>query len=320
METLLKSLLGKTKRPIVINGSLAKLGPRTPIFASLSGYSLVFETGGAYSVVVEKEQMLTAIQAELNSWDAKYNLPALVNAAESKDYLFRVDNFTGALIIQSPMFQVMSDVANHGQGKQQQQGVQNAFARFLADYTVDYFEVFLYLLNRRITAQHMPVKVKGYLVCGFFQPLIIETEYIKSPFSYPAYDWIIGMLAQRAVTLEHHADSNRRLDLTCIAMCDLAECFGLSLPVVELDKRVFLLMLSMTALSRLDMEKANSLGTQYKKLFAVAVSSPLEHAMRDQSKILTEEERRRLSLRNNPELFSKMMDFAQNRNRGLAVG
>ena len=315
METLLKSLLGKTKRPIIINGSLAKLGDRSPIFASLSGYALLFETSGVQSVVIDTDNMLAAIQNELNEWDAKYNLPALVNVAKGYDYLFRVDNFTGALIIQSPLFQVMADPANHGQGKQQQQSVQDAFAQFLADYTADYFEVFLYLLNRRITAQHMPVKVKGHLTGGFFQPVIVETEYIRSPFSYPAFDWLVGMLVQRSIVLEHHADSNRRLDLTCIAMCDLAECFGLQLPVVELDKRVFLLMLCMTALSRLDMERANALGKKYGKLFALAVTSPLEKATRDQSRILTDEERRRLSLRNNPELLSRMMDLAQNRSR-----
>ena len=315
MDTLLKSLLGKSKRPMIINGSLAKLGQRSPILASLSGYSLVFETGGSVATTIEKDEMLEAIQEEMNNWDAKYNDSHLVSAARDKDYCFKVDNFTGALIIQSPLFQVLADVANHNPDRQQPAVVKDMLKSFVADYTIDYFEVFLYLLNRRITAQHMPVRVKGHLTGGFFQPVIVETDGIKSPFGYPEFGWLFDDLNKRSVTLEYHTDSSRKLDLTCIAMCDLSEFFGIRYPVVELDRRIFLLMLSMTSLSQLDIEKANKLGEQYSKLFAVAVTSPLERALRDSSRILTDEDKHRLSLRNPPELFSSMMNFARGRNR-----
>lgn len=316
MVSLLKGLLGKARKPIILNGEIVMKG-RAPIMASLTKYRLSFEVADNSAKQIEPEQMDELLLASAQKFNSKYS--AILTGDEDFEVTARgeVDMFTGAVSITTALYRQLSELEPHELTRQHLPAVREALTTFTTDYTSNYYDIFLFLLNRRLTANHMPITVKGHLVAGLFQPFIVSTEQFKSPFLFPENQWLYDLFCPYEELLERADISNKHLDLSCIAMCDIADALH-TYPVFELDKRVFMFMLIAAALSQLSQEASSELAKRYRSLATEAMTSPIQQS-RAAGSVLTEEQRIEAIHRDNAQLFAKLVDYAKTGRKAIKV-
>lgn len=305
MVAQLKGLLGKTNRPIVVNGKLLCMG-RNLVAAHLSNYKLAFDVLGLNQDLSASFGELM-INQEIRRFRDAYDEILNGTGLDADALDMSVDQFTGAVIIETPAYRELIKREMHETGRQYNHTMTALIRQFMVEYTVNWFDNYVYLFNRRIAAQHMPIMVRGHFVAGLYQPLIVGTKSLPSPLLYGANQWFYNLLSGGEEYLERSSDSTRKLDLSCVAMCDVADTFHT--PVIyELDRKVWMLMVELVVLSKLSEEATSEVTKKYNFLFRKALYNPLESS-RSEGRMLTEEQRDAAIHRNNAQLFSSMVDF-----------
>ena len=292
MVTQLKGLLGKNKRPIVVNGELLKNG-RNLVVACLNNYKVEFSllgTNTEWSV----EKGTTFINERISKFVSDFGgiLGKDIGADEATAY---VDAFSGAVIIETLSYQALSAEHMHDRNVQHAPQVAQLLTRFLAEYTYNYMDIFVYLFNRRIAASHAPIITRGHFVAGLFQPLIVETKALRSPLSFGGNAWVLDIFAEQAEWLERSQDYARGLNLNCVASCDIASVFGVPV-VTQMDRKNWMLMLELCLLTQLEKERGLQLRDWYGLIFNSIIESDAQRG-----------------------LFAAMMDYTNKLRTGVRV-
>ena len=293
MAVQLKGLLGKTPRPIIVNGKVICVG-RSPVLASVHSFKEIYEVSGSNKELGEETGNLFIMQA-LRQFQTKYGEILQGTGYSSEEVQGRVDSFTGAIVVNSSAFQLLYEEEHHSANAQHTAKVRQLLRDFMAEYIADYYDTYIYFLNRRVAAQHMPSIVKAHFTHGLFQPLIVGTSEIKSPFLFDENIWLYDAFHSAEEHLERKEDNARKLNLSCIAMCDIASAMNTNI-VRELDRREFMLMMCLCALSQLDQKASQELANKY--------GSVLQKIMGEKSRV---------------ELFSAMMKYATTARTSLKV-
>lgn len=236
MVSLLSGLVSDTiKRPIILNGKLLTDQGSTIYVSLQDNYKLRFtkRNRDRSETEIEDYQMKLKIDTEISSFNKIYEVFESSNSSLSKNFTRGIDNFTQAIVIKSGMFTHLLDVDNtahfHDGSMQFIPEVRVLLNKFITDYTTGYFEIFSHLMNRRLMTNHMPFIIKGHLVAGLYQPLIVETKFIDSPLRCKRFSWLMDCLNYPSTVveiLETKFDNNRSLGLEVISMADLEEKFS----------------------------------------------------------------------------------------------
>lgn len=254
MVAQLKGLLGKSPRPIVVCGR-PLMEDRALITASLENYRVVFKNS-RYGNTIDTETGVARLEKAVQLFESDFgSILQGYHRGKGNDEEVQVhacvDSFTGAVIIETDAYRELIKQRLHSSEIQLSAKQEVLVRKFAVYHLQNYCEVFTLLLNRRIVAQHMPIIIKCHMVKGLFQPLIVETANLPSPFKYDENKWLYELLRASEVFLERQEDGVRKLNFSCIAMCDIATAFG-TVPVQELDRRAFIVMLTLVCLSQLD--------------------------------------------------------------------
>lgn len=307
MVKQLKGLLGKTNRPIVINGSLLSMD-RSLIVAHLSNYKVIFETLGSGGLSISADQAEKHMYQKIQAFQEKYDSVLAGTDIDPTQIIMSVDQFTGAVVIETPSYKELLRKEMHELDKQYSKRISDLTRDFITDYTANWFDSYVYLFNRRIAAQHMSIAVRGHFVAGLYQPLVVGTKSFPSPILYGRNRWLYDIFSGSEEYLERPADSNRRLELSCVAMCDVCSVFNT--PVIfELDRKVWMLMIELLLLSKLSEEASTAVIKRYNSLFRKALYNPV-NSSRNEGRILTDDQALLAEHHNNAQLFAAMMDYA----------
>lgn len=260
MDAQLKGLLGKVKRPVIVNGRLLMEG-RHMIVAGLNNYHAEFMEYGTDTFLSE-EWGYRKIDQALAEFDKQYVTSGWKQAERVDSY---VDTYSGAVVIETPLYQTLSSIDTHAVSVQYNAADKAKVLEFASDHISNYYDIYLYLYNRRIAAQHMSIMARSHFVAGFYQPLVVESQGITSPLGYGENSWFHAMLGNGEKYLEHATDSIRKLNLSCIAMCDIAGVFGVA-PIQEFDRKRWMLLCCLVMLSQLDPAKAKALSQKYGRM------------------------------------------------------
>lgn len=250
MVKQLKELLGKNPRPIVVEGKLLTTeGGDSLILGYKQGYKLMYKdskTKAEFSTDI----VAKLIQDRLSEFADEYRHAVLDTATK---IFVEADPFSGCICIFSERYAVLSNVDTHRTDRQYPADVQELLDKFLGQYMVMWFELYMALMNRKLSGQSVPVKIKAHLVAGFFQPVVLNTEHFKHPIQYGACEEVLNGLHPYLVSLEQTNDTLRHIDLSVIATADIAQMVGVETPI-EMDRREFQLMLVAILLSRVGSE------------------------------------------------------------------
>lgn len=292
MVKLLKGLLGKTKKAVVVNGRLLSVD-RKHVTAFMNNYRIEFEVMGT-GQALNTDQGINLIVKELKEFNERY--AGIVLDSQAQDYIEAfVDAYTGAVVIENTAYKMLYDRANHAVGVQCMAVHERYLRQFISEYTFNYMDSFVFLLNRRIAAQHMSMQVRGHFVAGFYQPLVVDTVGTASPFTFGEHAWFRQIFEPYEKHLEHTSDSNRKLELSCVASCDISAIFGCPVvPQLERDRWMFICLV--VALSQLDKEQSLNLTRRYGRMF---------------ESIISDEGRK--------ELMSRMMLYAEKARKAMRV-
>ena len=227
-------LSDKMRKPIIINGKLVTEG-NAVIMLRREKYRVIaikVMPGQVEEVIENGDELLVSL---VNDFTQKYG--SLFNnggkqPAEDINYFANVDTFTGAIVLKNELYVRMLDENNefkfHDTTFQLKSPVQAVVDEFIKEFTLNYFEIYSYLLNRRLMASHMPVKIKGHLVAGLYQPLVVGTKHIDCPLRLGEFSWFFDYLNTPSPCekqLESVYETSRGLELTAVAMCDFAQKF-----------------------------------------------------------------------------------------------
>lgn len=256
MATHLKGLLGKTGRPMLVNGKMlmrdhkviyARKAVNAPIeFYHMSGNEVVFLEDGE-----------ALIKERLEEFDNKYAVTLGRTPQAYEDVDVTIEPFTGAVLVETETYKALLDEKEHEQGTQHTKQVEQALREFVIEYTMNYLDSYLYLFNRKLSAQFMPINVRAHFVAGLHQPIEIGTKRIPSPFLFKEHQWFRQLLGEREIFLEKSTDSPRQLTISCASIYDICALFGAPLQR-ELDRKVFMTMLNLTLLRALDTQASES--------------------------------------------------------------
>ena len=293
MAIQLKGLLGKTPRPIIINGKLLCEG-RNPIRVYMSSFKEVYRVSGTQKELTS-EQAEEMINSAITEFRTKYDSVLVGTGYDPNEVSGTVDSFSGAIILNSKSFTVLASEENHRTGVQHTANVAALLKQFMVEYICNYYDIYVYLLNRRISAQHMPSIMKAHFTHGLFQPIIVSTADIKTPLAYDENAWMHHAFRSEEKYLERQEDGNRKLNLSCIAMCDIARIFNAPI-VLDMDRKEFVLITLLCVLSQLDQTASQELSKKY--------SSTFSNVMNERSRV---------------ELFSAMMKYATKTRTALKV-
>ena len=262
MVLRLKRLLGKTRRPIVLNGELLKY-EGSVILASLKKYKVMLELSGR-EVEYDVDDFETLVDGKIAKFNEKYG--SIVGDISDEDTTAGVDQFSGAIVVNTPVFRIPIEEHMHDVDAQFMPGVAEKVTAFLNEYTANYMDVYIYLLNRRVASTHAPIMTRGHLVEGLFQPLIVDTALIKSPFRFGPNKWLSDLFESDTVWLEHSGDHVRGVTVSCVAMCDIAKQFGV-VPVKQLDRKHWMFMCELVLVSAVNKEDGVRLQRKYGAMF-----------------------------------------------------
>lgn len=249
MVSQLKGLLGKSGRPIIVCGKLFT-ADRLPFTIRLENWHTVFELPN-YSDVISVETCDKQLEKMVMDFERTYGrLFAGYRENSNEVQIFNfVDPFTGAVVVETQTYRELVDERLHDQSIRYTAEQERLARQFNVQQLQNYFEIYLNLMNRRLVAQHMPMLIKSHMVKGLFQPMIVETAGIISPFKYGENQALFGVLRPFETYLERKDESIRKLNFSCIAMCDIASAFGIQ-PIKELDRRNFMVMMTLAMLSK----------------------------------------------------------------------
>lgn len=286
MVTLLKGLLGKVKRPIIVNGKLLTVG-RSQVVVGLTNYHVVFSVLGSGDEL-DTEAGETLIKKSLQQFSEQFGAildgSDIVDSQESLDAF--VDSFTGAIVIESQTYRAIYAERMHESGTQHRPEVALLVKDFVTYYTNCWMDIYVNLYNRRIGSPHSPIATRAHFVAGFFQPLLISSAALRSPLEFGQNEWFYQIFSDSEEFLERSHDYVRNLSLSCVAMCDIANCFNVPV-VTELDRLDWVLMCMLVLLSQLDKDASVELSKRYGSIF-----------------------KRIMGRKESVVLFSSMMDYA----------
>lgn len=273
MVNQLNSLIsGTVRRPIIINGKLVKSGKQV-LLVRRDNYKVVFlvaEAANRETVVEEGNDLLKQAVKDFNT---KYGAICQNNREMMEQLSASVDSFTGAVVLKSGLYNMLLDKTDtmhlHDGKAQFQTEVQNLVTEFELEFTVNYFEIYCSLLNRRVMSSHIPMKIKSHLVAGLYQPLVVQTRCIDSPVRMSRFDWFfhyINSPTQHEELLESVNETSRGLELSVISMSDLKLKFGTPL-VRELDRVHFTYTLLMTLMGSIKSDGSVALAVNNLNLY-----------------------------------------------------
>lgn len=255
---LLGGLLSdKVKRPIIVNGKLFTTPKGQIVYVKMgAGYRVNFFTStsrnlDAEDILEDGEELLGKMIEEFNE---KYKVFA-TDKVTLLEFNANIDSFTKAVVLHSGLYDVLLDIDDvnhlHDGTRQFREDMQTKLAEFLTDSFINYFEVYVLLLNKRLMGGHLPIIVKGHLVAGLYQPLVVQTRYIRSPLKFGEFKWFFDYLNSPEDCeeyLERVMQTSRSLDLSVISISDLQAKFGV--PNIRELKRVHWLFILMLVLIR----------------------------------------------------------------------
>lgn len=255
MVRQLNGLISDTiKRPIVVNGKLVTYKGKLVRVQLSSNYKIVFtqrERNGDVEIHEDGDEILLPFA---ESFSKKYVNSGIANQDSLSNYLASIDPFTQSIVLKSGLYEILLDRNNerhlHDGQRIFAQEVNDSVKEFVKDLTVNYYELFTILLNRRLMGAHMSPIIKGHLVAGLFQPLVVQSTHLDSPFKLGEFDWFFKYLNELGTVeeyLERRRQTNRGLDLSVVSMYDLSQRFNT--PIVRDMSRVhWMLMLCETLL------------------------------------------------------------------------
>lgn len=234
----------KARKTIIINGKLVTVDGRI-LTARRENYRTVLSTVGAgkeETIVDNGDEILSQFADNFNK---KYTAIATGDAEELQQFRANVDPFTGSIVMKNGLYDRLFDRNNelhiHDGVIQLLPDVRKEVREFSCSLILDYFEIYHVLLNRRLMSSHIPMTIKGHLVAGLFQPLVVKTKQIDCPLELAEFDWLHEYLREPESVekiLEGVQETSRGLGLTAIAMSDFADKFGTPI-VTELNRLYF---------------------------------------------------------------------------------
>lgn len=262
MVNLLSGLCGKSPRPIIINGQTLKKNGKLVVIQR-DNYKVTLSIAASASAVASEPTDNTINDSEeLLKSEAKrfHDAYGAVGISEEEFYNFQAmtDTFTSAIVMRSSAYDKLLDINNtmhlYDGTRQFTPEVGSRLKTFVVSSMINYFEIFLMLLNRRLTGSRMPVKIKSHLVAGLWQPYIVKTKFIESPLDLECFSWVRNYLNEDEVVeeiLESVHDTVRGLQLSVISSYNFSE--RLHTPIIrELDRRQFMFMLLMVLARTID--------------------------------------------------------------------
>lgn len=316
MDTGLNVLLGKVGRPIVLNGKLL-CWEKSPILASRPNYSCEYRVAGK-DIMMPAADGDKLIEDSINEFAEKYGEILLGTGLNPKELLPpALDSFTGAIVMETVLFHEISRRELHEGGSQFKRTVVDLLNKFVLEYTKNWYEIYLYLFNRRLLAQHMPYIVKGHFVSGLYQPLLVETPKIMSPLRYGENSWLYSIFSGYEEFLYLSGERDRKISLSAVAMCDICKIFK-STVMFELDRKLWVLMVELLLMLRLDAEEASAMTKMYSRLMSRILTNPSIAARRG-GRLLTDAEQENLSHYDYASLFANMADYAVKSGTQLAT-
>lgn len=235
---------GKLRRPLIINGKLVVMH-NAIVTVRRENYHVVFSCrgrSGEETMIDDGDSLLDQYATEFNT---RYEVTSTRDREAMTKFTASVDPFTGAIVLKNGLYERLLDRYDelhfHDGTRQFMQTTQDTITDFVKQLSLDYFEIFRVLLSRRLMASHMPIKIKGHLVAGLFQPLTIATKYIDCPFTLGEFAWMTQLLNSPEVLterLEGVSETSRGLEITVIAMSDFSSKFGVPCPK-ELNRIYF---------------------------------------------------------------------------------
>lgn len=301
MVSLLRSSLGSHKVPVILNGELLQY-QQSYLLASFDHGKAVFTP---YKSILSPEILpyhLDLTQEEKE--DAKKNLTTLNEEAfmalyrDKQQSFFKKyashylnkpqdewgieissDPFTNALVITCAAFRDLIDERKHSGALQFTAEQRTVLNNFIVEYAVNWFYIFVNLINRKLSARNMTVKVRGHFIGGLFQPLIVSTDELPCPLQFGQFNWIIAELfSDKQTTLSNFGSKERPAHITAVAMTDLAKTFNCQ-AIPNMDRKNFVLMVLSAAALSVDKSSHALFASRYGPIFSRIVKSPLEEVM-----------------------------------------
>lgn len=257
--------LGDSAHSIIVNGRLARFNNRILLVKNNNGYPCYFTKDGEDIDVDLGEDILRKMMA-----DNLYSVCVHDNMAAAQMYTQEIDPFTRAVVLSGRGFKVFQEGCLSDEDLNLSAAEQTLWSNLSMSYVTDYFGVFRLLMSRSLTG-HMPNTVKGRLVKGLYQPIIVASPCIISPFSFPENRWFSELFGTAIDTPSKSNDNQRQLDLTCVSMYDY--CTAFSSPVVtEMSMVAFMLINCLVLIARSgNRVAAQRFNQEYSKLLEEAV-------------------------------------------------
>lgn len=270
----LSGLISDTiKRAVIINGKLVTNKGRTVYVKMASNYHISFLTVLPNKEEVELpegDMLLDSIAAEFNE---KYKSLANGNEDLLIHFQANIDSFTQTVVLKNGLYNFLIDKGDenhlHDGTRQFQEDAQVLLKEFVVESIINYLEIYIFRIGRRLTGGHMPAIVKGHLVAGLYQPLVVQTKHIECPLKFGELSWFLNYLnSPESVEeyIERTQETKRGLDLSVIAISDLNAKF--STPIIrELNRVHWLFILYASILGRLDQNGSSRFIAKYQNLY-----------------------------------------------------
>jgi len=236
------------------------------VVAYLENYRVCFKITGL-NQELSLEEATKAMDTYVKDFEEQFGgMNVTRNNTGKVDVISTTDLFTGAILVDTQLYRELLRTDLHDVDIQLTHRQEELVRAFASRHLVNYYQLYSVLFHRRIVAQHMSLPVKCHFVKGLFQPLLVETDGLPSPFRYGEHSYMYSVLRKNEEFLERREEGVRKLNLSCIAMCDIAQTFGAEV-VKELDRRCFMLMLSLACLDVLDRDASIALSKRYGRTF-----------------------------------------------------
>ena len=232
-QVSLKGRLGKTKSALVVNGKVLLrnnyvLCARQPdrvvefLYTDFQQQEIYVDSGNE---IIEKA---------LLDFDTKYgslNIPI-----DAEDIQVTICPYTGCTVITSSIYRYLSNPDRHDLTVHYEQWVRDLLNQFVFDEICNSYELFVRIFNPKLKRGQFPPIIKGHLVAGFYQPLICDTEPLKSALHYPQFKpYILAFMPYSKVMCSARDTTKKmKLNLEVIATADYCKLLGMNvLPRVQ---------------------------------------------------------------------------------------
>lgn len=258
MINQLSSLIsGSVRRPIIINGKLVTTNGKM-LFVRRDNYRIMFLTIGANYSEVPVDDGDDILEAYAKEFNEEFGSFVKFNGVAISTFAASIDPFTGAVILKNGLYTTLldkNDALHLHDGMSQFQGENLALInKFVTTQIINYVEIFTALMSRRLMSSHTPMKIKGHLVSGLYQPLIVSSKGVDCPLVSTRFRWFLQYINrgnQLEEYLEGMDDTARGLTLSVIAMSDLQKVFGTRL-VRNLNRVHFVFMMYLILIGTVD--------------------------------------------------------------------